>query len=224
MADDFNFFDDDSLTPDWMRDSASDDASDEAPAGSVPPWETHGGSPPPQASGTLPPWGETSAPDEASMPFRSEPADDQAFDWGAPGETSAPAGDMSQGFTGTLPWREQDQPPAQESRRPIRRITESPPLAQPSAEDAGFLSGFGEAAGYDMTAPSGEDDDLDWLTGSTPAEPTADDLQALIFGDSSAASEQPTAEDDFEALFGSEFPEEEPVIQAHPGLSPHKLS
>jgi hypothetical protein len=253
MSDDFNFFDDDSLMPDWMQDSSSEEepASGTPSAGSaVPPWALHGGNPPPppgrastappweifrgaappppSAPGTLPPWGETSAPVEDAASWGDL---ETGFDWSAPGGPvpDVPTGELPSGMTGTLPWREEPPPPQEPPRSAIRRITPSgdqPRPAQPSAENAEWLSGFGEAASFDMNAPSDELGDLDWLAPGEPVEPAADELEALIFDEAPAEStgavpeeeparaEAPSAFDDLEALFADEFPEpSEPVTE-----------
>jgi hypothetical protein len=200
MPDDLDFFDDDSLIPDWMQDSSPDEepASDARPpsqsGSSLPPWEQRGGSPPPPPSGRTPappPWetfkGATAPPPSASGVVPP---------WG---ETLAP-------------------PPQEPPRSPIRRIApsgEQPPVsqpAQPSAEDAAWLGSFGEAAHYDMRVPSGEEDDLDWLSAAEPAEspePAVSDLEALIFD----GSPEPADEDELETLFADEFPEPEPPAE-----------
>jgi hypothetical protein len=150
---------------------------------------------------------------------------DDTFEWDTSGQPAAgaPSGEVPRGMTERLPWREEaqasSQPPADQPRSPIRRIgatgeqPTAPKPAQPSAEDAEWLSGYGEAASAGAGALPNEEDDMAWLTGGVPA---AGDLEALIF-DQSPPPAQSEA-DDFDSMFADEFPE--PESSPQPETSP----
>ena len=79
------------------------------------------------------------------------------FDQGAPSEPEPPA-----------------KPPSLADRlRALSPKRETPPPPPLSAEEADWMSGFGQAAAYDAATPTGEGGDLDWLGGEEPAQEPA---------------------------------------------------
>ncbi|MBN1963984.1 MAG: hypothetical protein JW910_05025, partial [Anaerolineae bacterium] len=106
---------------------------------------------------------------------------------------------------------------------------------EPSAEDMAWLGAFGQAAGYDMPAPSEEQADDDWLTAAPQAEAPAETVAEEEFGwladDAFADPEQPepqaeapaepVAEEEFGWLADDAFADlEQPEPQAEAPAEP----
>ena len=240
MPDDFNFFDDDSLMPDWMRDSLEGEKPSapstpppqgvQPPQGGQPlqggqlPWDQHPGDapPPPVGRSAAPPPG-GQPPWEASRgPAAPPPARTSATPpWGE-SEPEQEIDELPQGMTGMLPWRDEAQQPP---------LTPPSPAGEPTpVHDEAWLNSFGfgdagqlgDAAQLNANALSGDSDDLDWLQASEPPAPeqptpsaAAEDDFAALFG---GAPRNQSADEDFEVLFADTF-SESPAAPAAPAAS-----
>lgn len=79
------------------------------------------------------------------------------FDRGAPSESEPPP----------------KTPSLADRLRALSPKRETPPSEPLSAEEADWMSGFGQAAAYDSATPTDEGGDLDWLGGEEPAQEPA---------------------------------------------------
>ncbi len=236
MPDNPRNFDDD-LTPDWLRNFDSPRGQNQPPqdrsgagqsynappprAGSAPPpragssprgtalapWDRMPGSKapvPPPPGHTPAPWiqlqgPDAPPPDRAVVPWAEGPGggtpEEQAPPAFSPRSGGGQSSEVPRGLTGALPWMSDQQP-----SKPV----------QPPAEDAAWLSGFGEAANFDMSAPTSDETDLGWLRSEAqqsapPAQPRSaldwlNDAAPPPSGEPAAESELPPWLEDEEAF------------------------